>query len=69
MTLILSSPLTAASFFNACAVRCACQADNSLAGVIRRADVAALVVKALDDPATIKKTFSALDPSLKTPAA
>ena len=36
-------------------------ADTTKAGVIHRADVAALVVKAMDDKSTVKKTFSAID--------
>jgi len=38
--------------------------DVAKSGMIRRGDVAALVVEALDDASTIKKIYSALDFSL-----
>jgi len=38
--------------------------DETVSGIINRADVAALVVKVLDDDSTSKKIYSAIDPSL-----
>lgn len=39
--------------------------DRSVMGVINRADLARLVVRCLDDPATIGHTFHAFDPAIK----
>jgi uncharacterized protein YbjT (DUF2867 family) len=41
--------------------------DPTAFGFIHRADLARLVVGALDDPGTIGRTYSAADPSLATP--
>jgi len=39
------------------------QTDATKAGVINRADVASLLVSVMDDKSTIKKIYSAIDPS------
>jgi uncharacterized protein YbjT (DUF2867 family) len=43
--------------------------DPQTHGMIHRADVAALALRALDDPATEGQTFAAIDPQLGMPAA
>ncbi|CAM9208941.1 unnamed protein product [Discosporangium mesarthrocarpum] len=39
--------------------------DNKVAGLIHRADVADLVVKALNSPSSVRKILTAIDPSIK----
>jgi uncharacterized protein YbjT (DUF2867 family) len=41
--------------------------DATASGIITRADLAELIVKAMDDPRTIGKTFSAIDRDFKFP--
>lgn len=41
--------------------------DRSVLGFIHRADLARLIVGALDDERTVNKTFAALDPSINRP--
>lgn len=41
--------------------------DREAMGIINRADVAALIVRCLDDPATIGRTYAALDPGMQWP--
>lgn len=40
--------------------------DTKIGGVIHRADVADLVVKALNSPATVRKVLTAVDPTVKS---
>jgi nucleoside-diphosphate-sugar epimerase len=42
--------------------------DTSISGVIHRADVASLLVSVLDDESSIKKIYSAVDPTAVVPA-
>jgi uncharacterized protein YbjT (DUF2867 family) len=41
--------------------------DRTASGIITRADLAQLIVAALDDPATIGKTLAAIDAEFKFP--
>ena len=42
--------------------------DTTTSGVIHRADVASLILDVLDDEKTIKKTFTAVDPTASVPS-